>query len=553
MHYRIAILLVIPFLLFNTPAFSKTDAKDVSFQGEEFKYLTDGDCPLPAKELQIIKNKIQEHVSEAYYYQHFDLDVVNAKDSASGCGYGNWHWVLVEAHYKYTIDGYSFPYNISMEWDEREDKWEFTDIIVPREITSVMSSDAIESMVRECAGARYENFKYIAEPAIRNGFTLLHQGSATLTDESGSKTYYFSINLESGIMELCWGGPYIAVTNSTTPIALYPLGCYGPDCIFSTNMAVSDAYIDRQKKSLVFKLPEFQNDTTMTVQISRRLIDAKASDGGDGVFAVTLDGERYPYEEIEKTEAHRTLMISSIPAGSKRLDIVGTDVIQTENISPSIAFDKPWYKLSERGILTVIDRSVNLRNDWTLSNIDTVSTRYWSSLDKGGLLVVLRETTPSSGIFQEIVTWTPNLEEAGTRLHVEVGGTITAQYGYLTTTATIISTNWPLNFAGPHLPEEYRPASNIPLGDDVTIDGLISSNTKTPIDFLYILQIKDSEGFTVEIFTKEGSISDVKPESTVSIPWKPNSTGTYEVTAFLWSDMDKPVALAERQTLQIVV
>jgi hypothetical protein len=219
----------------------------------------------------------------------------------------------------------------------------------------------------------------------------------------------------------------------------------------------------------------------------------------------------------------------------------------TADSQPSISFDRPWYKVNDRGILTVIDPSVNVPNQ-----NDTVSVRFFSSVDKGGLLLTLRETSPNSGIFQEIVTWTTDLESSSTRLHVEEGGTISAIYKDLIATARIIRVNWTLSFAGPYLAEDTRIGSNVKIGNDLTIRGQIINLRNEPINFVYIVQIVNSEGFTSQLSTGKGLLGN-RLSTSLAVPWKVSELGDYEFKVFLWSDSENPEALTEMTGGQVTL
>lgn len=89
-----------------------------------------------------------------------------------------------------------------------------------------------------------------------------------------------------------------------------------------------------------------------------------------------------------------------------------------------VMFDKDGYRMNEKGIIRVIDPDANRNPD----TIDTLRVRFWSTTDRGGLQITLRETGDRTGIFEEIVTFTPDHESSGTRLRVAEDDTITAKY-----------------------------------------------------------------------------------------------------------------------------
>ena len=87
-------------------------------------------------------------------------------------------------------------------------------------------------------------------------------------------------------------------------------------------------------------------------------------------------------------------------------------------------FDKPSYTFVDRARITVVDPDMNRNPD----TIDILTARIWSESDRGGLVVTLRETGASTGIFEELITFTNDETSSGTRLRVSDGDMIVLKY-----------------------------------------------------------------------------------------------------------------------------
>ncbi|MFY3741408.1 MAG: hypothetical protein HMLIMOIP_001864 [Candidatus Nitrosomirales archaeon] len=100
-----------------------------------------------------------------------------------------------------------------------------------------------------------------------------------------------------------------------------------------------------------------------------------------------------------------------------------------------------------------------------------------------------------------------------------------------------------LSFDGPQLREKYRVGSEIIVGHDLRVEGVVTNNMNHDVSFVYIVQIKDSEGLTLEIITKNSWIAE-NERSYVSVPWVPQLSCDCQIETFLWSDLHKPQVFA---------
>jgi hypothetical protein len=238
-----------------------------------------------------------------------------------------------------------------------------------------------------------------------------------------------------------------------------------------------------------------------------------------------------------------------------------------------VMFDKDAFRLNERGVLRVIDPDANRNPD----TIDTLEVRFWSTTDRGGLLVTLRETGDRTGIFEEIVTFTPDEESSGTRLRVAEGDTITAKYTdnslpapaaldannvftveveELFSSALIGSIVAPLEravAAEPELVDQTgAPLTDVSEGSQVLIQSEITNSQTKKQPFAYIVQIKDADGVTISLSWVTGELP-AKESLKAAQSWIPDARGTFTVEIFVWESVDNPVALSPVRTTTVSV
>ena len=154
-----------------------------SWNGDNFcLYFISGDV---TPDLDKIKSKMLETISEDYFIGHFDLLYFGGRTAS-------------RAMFDYRIDEYSFAevqdYETSDPYFIRGytvDANNLSDINQPREITNVIGKDVVASEARKCIGTK--NVDYV----IKEGFTLF----ATGYEPNGGNN--FEMNLETG-EKSCW-------------------------------------------------------------------------------------------------------------------------------------------------------------------------------------------------------------------------------------------------------------------------------------------------------------------------------------------------------------
>ncbi len=80
-----------------------------------------------------------------------------------------------------------------------------------------------------------------------------------------------------------------------------------------------------------------------------------------------------------------------------------------------VTWNKEYYESEGVGIVTVIDKAMNLNN----GNIDSFDIQVWSDIDRTGIDLRVTETEDNSGTFKGTLIFTTKDESSGTRLLVE--------------------------------------------------------------------------------------------------------------------------------------
>lgn len=240
-------------------------------------------------------------------------------------------------------------------------------------------------------------------------------------------------------------------------------------------------------------------------------------------------------------------------------------------------FNKDAFSSREEVEIFVSDPDRNSKDDV----INTLPVRVWSTTDRSGIMVTLRETDADSGEFHEFITLTRNQTSSGTRLRVSDGDTITLRY----TDNTLIPTGErspkgfetfavqeffasalisdcfcpPLERAFMEDPQILSPIDKLPIsvtqlhtGDTAIIRTAITNWQYTDNQIAYIMQIKSSDNVVVSLSWIRSELranETMKAESA----WIPESPDTYTIELFIWTDIDKPEALGPVRTTSVEV
>ena len=93
-------------------------------------------------------------------------------------------------------------------------------------------------------------------------------------------------------------------------------------------------------------------------------------------------------------------------------------------------------------------------------------------------------------------------------------------------------------------------SQNVIVNQLVVITADITNNQDVPQDFVYIVQIKDSQNVIRYLnFIK----AEVSPTKTFSpgVSWTPNTSGKFLVEIYVWEGLDEPNPLSEVLTLNL--
>ncbi|MGH7908677.1 MAG: hypothetical protein ACRENW_02370 [Thermodesulfobacteriota bacterium] len=86
----------------------------------------------------------------------------------------------------------------------------------------------------------------------------------------------------------------------------------------------------------------------------------------------------------------------------------------------------------------------------------------------------------------------------------------------------------------------------------VTISSVIQNRMSSNQQYSYIVQVKDSNGFTVALSWISGNV-EAQRSTSVAVPWTPDEVGGYIIEIFLWQNLLKPVPLLAKQETSVIV
>jgi hypothetical protein len=240
----------------------------------------------------------------------------------------------------------------------------------------------------------------------------------------------------------------------------------------------------------------------------------------------------------------------------------------------TISFDKSSYRVGETATITLIDPDLNKNKDVA----DSVDVDVWSSTDRAGVTVTLRETDKKTGVFTGTLLLSSDAS-TGARLQVNDGDTITVRYTDRTlpdpadydpeVDATISLETARIDATAiigiTLLPTERVPASNTKLvdlknnevamvhaGEQIMISSAITNNQIKTQGFVHIVKVVDADGNVVMLAFAQGSIN-AKETKTNAFSWTPEKTGKYTIEVFVWESFTNPIALSPKITNEVEV
>jgi hypothetical protein len=91
----------------------------------------------------------------------------------------------------------------------------------------------------------------------------------------------------------------------------------------------------------------------------------------------------------------------------------------------------------------------------------------------------------------------------------------------------------------------------IVTGQPVIVQTMVTNNLNEEQPFVYILQVKDSEGFTVMLTWIKGTMN-ASADLDAGISWTPEDSGNYTVEVFVWKSLEDPgLPLTKRMMVSV--
>jgi len=239
----------------------------------------------------------------------------------------------------------------------------------------------------------------------------------------------------------------------------------------------------------------------------------------------------------------------------------GVVLIESVGVSWNIGdvrFLKSDYSIGETATIRVVDLDMNLNPE----AVDQFEVQVSSDSDVAGILVKVIETSEDSGMFEASISFTQSQSSSGNRLFVVPGDSVRVKYDdYTLPTPYSISDNLEIS-------SQAKFVSNIPSTDRITIKnnvisdssgelifapkannqlqivGAVHNNQEYEQDFVFIIQIKETDGTIVSLSWIGGQLS-ANQDLVVSQSWSPTKSGNYSIETFVWSSLSEPVPLSD--------
>jgi len=96
------------------------------------------------------------------------------------------------------------------------------------------------------------------------------------------------------------------------------------------------------------------------------------------------------------------------------------------------------------------------------------------------------------------------------------------------------------------------PVAQVAAGETVLVTSTIASGLAADQPYVHIVRVDDSAGVTQSVTWSPGTVA-AGGEGTSSAGWIPARAGEYEATVLVWESVDRPVALAPKSTVRVVV
>jgi len=222
-----------------------------------------------------------------------------------------------------------------------------------------------------------------------------------------------------------------------------------------------------------------------------------------------------------------------------------------------IIFDEPIYLVGDTSKIRITDPDMNLNPE----AVDQITVEVSSDSDLAGILVDAIETEEESGVFEALISFTQNSASSGNRLFAIPGDSIFANYEDNTLPSPYSKQDELDIQAKTKIESEVPPIQIISLEDvfladgfgvpileptlnkQLQIVGMIHNNLNYDQTFVYIIQIKDQEGFVVSLSWIQGELTS-NQRLELSQSWIPTELGNYTIESFVWKSLKELIALS---------
>ncbi len=231
-----------------------------------------------------------------------------------------------------------------------------------------------------------------------------------------------------------------------------------------------------------------------------------------------------------------------------------------------VKFGQTSYKSSTDAIVTVSDQDMNVIHN----KLNTVKVDVYSDSDSGGTTITAVETDVNTGIFEGHITFTQTDNSNGDRLFVSNGDTIFARYTDRTAPqpysvedeVDIVaqSTFSPDTSTLNKITQQNLLVSDsqgnllnsAEEGHQIFIQSNLINNIETPLQFAYLVQIRDENDDVINLSWMAGTIQP-QQSMDVSQSWIPTQKGNYKIETFVWDSTANPMPLAKNQMITFTI
>ena len=217
----------------------------------------------------------------------------------------------------------------------------------------------------------------------------------------------------------------------------------------------------------------------------------------------------------------------------------------------TIQFSNDTFFVNDSIEIHVIDPDLNLNPE----RIDTINIEIFSDSDNAGIEVVAIETSERSGDFITNITLS-KYTSSGNRLHAIPGDTIFAKYDdytlpepfsksdhqYVETSAMIDHSIPSINRIQVYpisVSDSFgNPVTSITSETQMQIVGKIENHIDYDQEFIYFIQIKNSDFHVISLSWIRGELSP-KQILDISQSWIPEKSDTYFLETYVWNSLNE--------------